>query len=120
VNSPARRAGPAFAHLVADFERVSEAQLGDASLLSGLLIAAASAAGMTMVGTPDVRRLTGGGLAATLLLEDCHMVVHTLPDRGLLLLDVLAPPTHDPRKAFEVFARRLSGAQIRSEQRPRG
>jgi S-adenosylmethionine/arginine decarboxylase-like enzyme len=48
------------------------------------------------------------------------MLLHTFPDDELLLLDVLAPPTQDGRKALEVFARRLSPREIRSEQWERG
>jgi S-adenosylmethionine/arginine decarboxylase-like enzyme len=111
---------PAFVHLCAEFTGVADAQLRDAPLLCGLLIAAASAAGLTAVGSPAVRHLTRDGLSAILHLEDCHMTVQTLPHRGLFLLDVLAPPPHDPRKALDVFTRRVPAARIHSDQRARG
>lgn len=111
---------PAFVHLSADFAGVAEAPLGDVSLLSGLLIAAASAAGLTAIGSPTVRHLPRGGIAAMLVLEDCYMSVRTVPDRGLLLLDVLAPSAADPRKALDVFARRLPATRIHADQRSRG
>lgn len=111
---------PAFVHLVADFIEVPPAQLRDASMLTGLLIAAAGAAGFSAMGTPQVRRLPHDGLAALLLLDGCHMSVHTFPDRALMLLDVLALATHDPRKALDVFARRVAAREIHSDQRARG
>ena len=89
-------------------------------LLSGLLIAAAGAAGFAAMGTPVVRQLPDDGVACFLLLEGCHIAVHTFPDRELLLLDVLSFATQDPRKALEVFARRLTPREIRSESRVRG
>jgi|SRR5579862_8503096 len=112
--------GPAFAHVLADFSGVSATQLQDASLLSGLLIAAASGSGLAAVGAPTVRHLPNGGLGGVLLLEGCHIAVHTVPSRGLLLVDVLAPQPVVARKAVEVFARRFASATKRIEQRERG
>lgn len=109
-----------FAHVVADFVGVPASQLGDTSLLGGLLIAAASAAGFSVVGAPIVRQLPHGGLTGILLLEGCHIAVHTFPARGLLLLDVLAPETLDGGKALDVFARRITAREIRSDVRGRG
>ena len=110
----------AFSHLVADFLGVPPAQLRDTATLSGLLIAAAGAAGFSAIGAPIVRQLPNDGVAGLFLVDGCHMSLHTFPDRGLLLLDVLSLATHDGRKALEVFARRLTAREIRTEQRARG
>ena len=109
-----------FSHLIADFVGVPAGQLRDVGLLSGLLIAAAGAAGLTAVGAPAVRQLPSGGIAGIYLLDGCHIAAHTFPDRELLLLDVLAAATHDPRKALDVFARRLAAREVRAEARARG
>ena len=109
-----------FSHLVADFIGVPPAQLRDARMLSGLLIAAAGAAGFSADGAPMVRQLHNEAVAGLLLVDGCHMSVHAFPDRGLLLLDVLSLATHDGRKALDVFARRLAAREIRSDQRARG
>ena len=109
-----------FTHLIADFEGVPSSQLRNMDLLSGLMIAAAGAAGFTTMGVPVVRQLPGDGVACFLLLEGCHIAVHTFPDRELLLLDVLSFATQDPRKALEVFTRRLTPREIHSESRVRG
>lgn len=114
-------AEPDLVHLVADFVGVPPARLRDATQLSGLLIAAASAAGFTPLGAPLVRPHNGGeGLSAFVVLGGSHMVAHTYPGRELLLLDVLAAPPYDAAKAFDVFARRVPAREIRSEQRMRG
>lgn len=110
----------AYVHLFADFTGARAQQLGDPVLLSGLLIAAAGAVGLTASVSPAIRTLPDGGLQGVIWLEGCHMFVHSVPDRGTLLLDVLVPDTHDPRKALDVFTRRLTPAQVRSEQRARG
>ena len=112
--------GPAFAHVLADFSGVSSAQLQDVSLLSGLLIAAAGGSGLAAVGTPTVRQHPSGDLGGVLLLEGCHIALHTVPSRGLLLVDVLAPKLAVARKAVDVFARRFASAKSRIEQRERG
>lgn len=109
-----------FTHLIADFIGVPPTQLRDASLLRGLLIAAAGAAGFSAVQAPLVRELPSDGLACLLLLDGCHIAVHTFPERQLMLLDVLSLATHDPRKAQDVFARRIVATEIRSETRSRG
>ena len=109
-----------FSHLIADFTGVPATALRDRSLVSGLLIAAASAVGIGIVGTPIVRQLPNDSIAGLLMLEECHIAVHTMPDRGLLLLDVLILATHDASKALDVFARRLGAREIRSELRERG
>ncbi len=110
---------PEFAHLVADFVGVPAEQLGDASLLSGLLIAAAGAAGFSAVGMPHVHTRPDGAIVAVLLLDGAHMAVHALPARELLLLDILAAGSYDSRKALDVFTRRLAARSVRTDCRSR-
>ena len=110
-----------LAHLIADFVGVPQAQLTDGPLIAGLLIAAASAAGFGCVGTPLVRQAPDESVSGVLLLEGCcRMTVQTLPGRQALLFDLLSPATHDGRKALDVFARRVTAREIRSDQRLRG
>lgn len=111
---------PAFTHLIADFVGVPPAQLRDRAMLNGLMIAAAGAAGFSVINDPVVRQLPSDGVAGLFLLNGCHMSLHTFPDRELLLLDILSLATHDPRKALDVFARRVTAREIRSDQRGRG
>jgi len=111
---------PGFASLVADFVGVPAAQLRDGARLSGLMVAAAIAAGLNASGAPLVRYHPDGGLTALVLLDGSHMSLHTFPDRGLMLLDVLAASPHDPRRALDVFVRRLEAREVRTEQRDRG
>jgi S-adenosylmethionine decarboxylase len=110
----------AFVHLLADFVGVPATQLNDAGLVTGLLIAAASAAGLTAHGAPVVRVLPHDGVTGLFLLEGSHITVHTFPERGLLLLDVLALASCDARKAVEVFARRIDAREVRAARHARG
>ena len=109
-----------FVQLTAAFRGVPAEQLRDAGALSGLMIAAAGAAGFTTVGSPVVRQMPTEGVAAILLLDGCHMSLHAFPDRELLLLDILTLGTRDVRKALDVFTRRIQSAAPRSEIKPRG
>jgi S-adenosylmethionine/arginine decarboxylase-like enzyme len=111
---------PRVVHLIADFFGVPPVQLGDQSLISGVMVSAAGAAGMTASGSPLVLKHPDGGLSVILPLDGCHMSIHTSPDRELALLDVLAHPHHDPQRALDVVIRRLSARTVNSERRERG
>ena len=101
--------GP-ISHLVADLSGVGSGALRDAPMLSGLLIAAA----------PVVRTGPDGGVAAILLLDPCHLSVHSFPDRGLALVDVISRDATGAAKALDVFVRRLTPSSVASETRVRG
>ena len=109
-----------YVHLVADFIGVPATQLADNALLSGLLVAAASAAGVNATELPMLRDRQKGGLTAVLLHDDCHITVHAVPERQLLLVDVLAPRGLDGARALDVFARRLTAREIKRDSRERG
>jgi S-adenosylmethionine/arginine decarboxylase-like enzyme len=108
------------AHLAADFIGVPSEQLQDAALLGGLLVAAAGAAGLPGTHPPTVHARADGDISAALILDGAHIIIHAFPQRRVLLFDVLAPTSHDFRKALDVFARRLTASEIHSNTRPRG
>jgi len=116
----AKAGGSAFTHVIADLTGVAAPALRDATALTGLLIAAASAAGLSAIGAPVVRQLPDGAVAAVLFLDACHITLRTLPESGTLFLDILAPATRDAQKALDVFTRRLAPKEMRSEVRGRG
>jgi len=109
-----------FSHLTADLTGVGSGALRDAPMLSGLLIAAASAAGFNAAAAPVVRTAASGGVAAILLLDPCHLSVHSFPDRGLALVDVMSMDAAAAAKALDVFVRRLTPKNVTSETRVRG
>ena len=111
--------GP-ISHLAADLSGVGSGALRDAPMLSGLLIAAASAAGLGVPAAPVVRTGADGGVAAILLLDPCHLSVHSFPDRGLALVDVMSRDAAGAAKALDVFVRRLVPTNVASESRTRG
>lgn len=111
---------PLLVHRTADFRGVAAALLRDASALSGLMLSAAGAAGLSTAEPPLVRTLPRDGVAAVLLLDIGHVTVHTVPAQQLLFLDLLLPHGRDPQKAVDVFARRLGVAEARPGRLDRG
>jgi S-adenosylmethionine decarboxylase len=109
-----------LAHVSADLRGIGSGPLRDVGLLSGLLIAAAGAAGLNAVGAPIVRAAPNGAVSAVLLLDPCHVSIHSLPDRGLALVDILAPDAALGTTALDVFVRRLTPTAVTSETRLRG
>ena len=88
-------------------------------MLTGLLIAAASAAGLATTGAPIVRALPSDGVIGLFVLDPSHIAVHTYPSRGVALVDVLAPAADDGRRAIEVFVRRLAAGAVEIRQHER-
>ena len=109
-----------LAHVSADLLGVRSGALRDTALLSGLLIAASGAAGLNAIGAPVVHHAPSGAVAAVLLLDPFHLSIHTLPDRELALVDVLARDAAAAEKALDVFVRRLAPASVQSVTRTRG
>jgi S-adenosylmethionine/arginine decarboxylase-like enzyme len=111
---------PPLVHRTADFRGVTSPVLRDGAALSGLLLSAAGAAGLSMAEPPTVRALPRDGLAVFLLLDLGHIAVHTLPARETLLLDLLVTADRDPQKAVDVFTRKLGATVARSGRTDRG
>ncbi len=97
----------------ADFRGVGGGLLRDTIALSGLVVAAAGAAGLTTVETPIIRALPRDGLVILQLLSAGHVAVHTFPDAGTLTLDLLLPDGRPSTGAVDVFTRRLQAASVK-------
>jgi len=111
---------PPLVHRTADFRGVTSPILRDGAALSGLLLSAAGAAGLSTAEPPMVRELPRDGLAVLLLLDLGHVTVHTMPARETLLLDLLVSAGRDPQKAVDVFTRKLGARESRSGRHDRG
>ena len=111
---------PPLLHRTADFRGVTSPLLRDGLALSGLLLSAASAAGLSTAQPPAVHELPRDGLAVVLILDLGHVIVHTIPSRELILVDLLVPAGRDPQKAVDVFTRKLGANESRSGRLDRG
>jgi S-adenosylmethionine/arginine decarboxylase-like enzyme len=119
-SSARETATSSHAHLVAEFTGVADEWLGDGGRLGGLLVAAAGAAGLHALGAPLVRTAGPHGVDAMLLLEGGHAALHSVPERRVVLVDLLAPLRHDLVPAFDVLTRRLAMTDVRAERLLRG
>jgi S-adenosylmethionine/arginine decarboxylase-like enzyme len=111
---------PPLVHRTADFRGVTSPILRDGAALSGLLLSAAGAAGLSTAEPPMIRDLPRDGFAVVLLLDLGHLVLHTIPARDTLLLDLLVAKGRDPQKAVDVFTRKLGARESRSGRLERG
>jgi S-adenosylmethionine/arginine decarboxylase-like enzyme len=67
-----------------------------------------------------VRTRGAKGIDAMLLLEGGHATLHTVPERAVVLVDLLAPVAFDLVPAFDVLTRRLAPGDVRAERLLRG
>jgi S-adenosylmethionine/arginine decarboxylase-like enzyme len=111
---------PPLIHRTADFRGVTAPIIRDGAALSGLLLSAAGAAGLSTAEPPMVRELPRDGLVVILLLALGHLAVHTMPERETLMLDLLVPAGRDPQRAVDVFVRKLGAKEARSGRLDRG
>ncbi|HET9424074.1 MAG TPA: S-adenosylmethionine decarboxylase [Gemmatimonadaceae bacterium] len=109
-----------FSRLSAELTGIPAETLRNSEMIGGLLIAAAGAAGFSSLGVPATRTRPDGACDAALLLDQAHLVVHALPERGILVLDLFASVSHDLGKALDVFTRRLHPTKVNVEPRKRG
>lgn len=105
-------------HLTADLLDVPEAALRDVQRLRATLVAAAGAVGLGPLAMPTVHE-GAHAIALTLVSDGRHIQVHSLPEQRVLLLDVLAPAVQDSQRALDVFTRRLTPRDVRSDTRER-
>jgi S-adenosylmethionine decarboxylase len=100
-----------FAHRVAELTGIDAATLKDGAALSALIVAAAGAVGIAAVSPPLVRQ-SPGGYAVGLICAEGHIVIHTVPDRGICLVDVLGRIPATPERGIDVIARRLGAHSV--------
>jgi S-adenosylmethionine/arginine decarboxylase-like enzyme len=89
----------AYSQLLTEFVGLQPSVLSDADTLGAVLVAAAGAMGVAALGPPVVRRGTRG--------FEGHVVLHTIPDDGSCLVDIVARGGAAVDKGLDVIARRL-------------
>ncbi len=95
-----------YAQQLVEFVELTPTTLGDPDALAAVLVAAAGAMGLTPLGPPVVRR-GPRGWAASLIGDDGHIVLHTAPDQGRCLINVVARTPAAAERGGDVIARRL-------------
>jgi S-adenosylmethionine/arginine decarboxylase-like enzyme len=98
-----------FNVLCVELTGLSASRLADAEGLSAVVVAAAGAIGVSTDAPPMVRR-GHQGVAVGLLCRDGHVVLHTMPDAGHCLVDIVARAPLVASKGADVIARRLGAS----------
>jgi S-adenosylmethionine/arginine decarboxylase-like enzyme len=96
-----------YNHHVLELTEVISSRLSDGSGLAAMVVAASGAVGMFALGPPQVRA-GPRGIAVGMLCRDGHIVLHTSPEEGLCVVDILARAPTDVARGLEVIARRLT------------
>lgn len=103
-----------FSHSVATLSGIAGSRLADSEALSGVIIAAAAAIGMSSHGPPVVKSGPRGTVAG-LLCHGGHVVVHAIPEESRCVVDILAMDPGSAERGMEVIAKRLN-ATMRSDK----
>lgn len=101
-----------WARHLEEFQELATPLLQDADGLAALLVAAAGAMGCAALAPPLVRR-GPDGLGAVLLANEAHLVLHASAAGGWCLLTLVGRDEDGVRRARDVIARRLAGANGR-------
>jgi S-adenosylmethionine/arginine decarboxylase-like enzyme len=111
-----------FAHAFADLSGIPGDRLSDPQALSGLLLAAANAAGLNPADPPVVKSgITG--TTALLICRGGHVALHAVPAEGLCYADIAGLGAEgsgrsvQPSRGLEVIVKRLGAREVRSAAR---
>ena len=88
------------------YEGLPPTTLADPAALSGAVVGAAAAIGLSAYGPPVVRS-DPSGIAVCLLCREGHIVLHAHPEQGRCAVDVFAAPHLMAAKGIAVIERRL-------------
>ncbi len=102
-----------FDHSFVELRDVAPERLADGAALSALVVAAAGAVGIPAHAPPIVKHATGT-LAVALLCREGHIVLHTSPQEGLCLVDVVARTPARTAHGLDVITRRLLPSRVQS------
>ena len=108
-----------FTHVFADLSGIPGDRLGDPQALSGLLLAAANAAGLNPADPPVVKTGTTG-TTALLVCRGGHVALHAVPADGVCYADIagLGPEgAIQPARGLEVIVKRLGAREVRTSSR---
>ncbi len=94
---------PSGQHLLADLCGVAPDRLTDPADLEQLLIAAARAAGATVLSSHFHHFGSNQGVTGVVLLAESHISVHTWPESGFAALDIFMCGHTRPQRALEVI-----------------
>ncbi|WP_010543249.1 adenosylmethionine decarboxylase [Sphingomonas elodea] len=99
-------------HLIADLRDAT--RLADIAHVEACLVAAAAAAGATLLEVRLHGFGEGMGVTGVALLAESHISIHTWPEHGTACVDIfLCAPTHDLHAGLDAIVRRLEATVAR-------
>ena len=105
--------------LAADLDGIPASRLADAQELTGLLLAAANAAGLNPA-SPPVVKIDPRGVGAVLLCHGGHVLLQAVPEAGVCFVDVAGMGRVQPQRGLDVVTKRFGARQVRIDHRRRG
>lgn len=107
-------------HVLADISDTPAGLLDDLELLESLLVSAASAEGVTVLGTLK-HAFQPSGVTILLLLAESHVSLHTYPDQGRAFFDAFTCGVdYEPANILRTFVARATCGSYRLTQIERG
>jgi len=100
-----------FDHRFAEIEGVETARLDDPEGLVAIIVAAASASGISAPSLPVIQRGPQGH-AVGLVCLDGHLVLHANPSRGDCVVDIAVRAPASAGRGLDVIVRRLGAAGL--------
>jgi len=107
-------------HLLVELNDIAADRLSDPELLEGILRAAASAAGATVVFAHFHHFGAGQGVTGVLLLQESHISIHSWPEHGYAAVDVFMCGEARPELAVEVMVQGLGAGTVNVREVLRG
>jgi len=98
---------PTGTHILAEYTGCDSAILNDCEAVEELLVAAAKAAGATVVARKS-HRLDDSGVISVVVLQESHLSIHTWPDDGYAAADFFTCGKCDSHNAHPVLEAGLS------------
>ncbi len=100
-------------HLLLELKDCDREVLNDISFLRGILLAAASEAGATVLGE-SFHQFNPHGVSGVVIIAESHLFIHTWPECGYAAVDIFTcGDTVQPEKAAQKLIREL-GAKSHS------
>ncbi len=94
-------------HLLLELKDCNKEVLDDLSFLKGILTAAASEAGATVLGE-SFHQFNPRGVSGVVIIAESHLVIHTWPEYGYAAVDIFTcGDSVQPEKAAQKLIREL-------------
>ena len=107
-------------HLLLELNDCDKEVLNDLSFLKGILLAAATEAGATVLGE-SFHHFNPQGVSGVVVVTESHLLIHTWPEYGYAAADIFTCGNSvQPEKAAEILIEKLGSKNHSIKEIPRG